>query len=163
MRVGSQRVLSVATRTERVGCVVMEDGDLMFWQGAANAGRDPMEAGARLARWVRDYRPDIIVSQDPNAPGRKHGTQVDILRAFARVAGEAVAVNLVVRREHPFENVYVEAQHLAAQFPDLQDMTPEKPPIWRKEPYRLVFFEALALVRDAGLLAPFSQMPEDDR
>ena len=160
MRVGSQRILAVTARTERIGCVVVEDGDLVFWQGSASVSGHPEQAGEQLARWIREFRPDIVISQDPDAAGRKRGAQLDVLRTFARVGAEAPVVNLFVRRRQPFANAYLEAQYLASHFPDLEDMVPTKPPIWRKESYSLVFFEALALVRDAGLLKPIPETPD---
>ena len=149
---GPARVLSVAARAERIGCVVLENGELMYWEGSSAAAIDAEAAADRLRRWLRASRSDVLVSEDPVSPGSKHGKQLAILMAFAEVGDEEPVISLQVSRQRPFQNVYEEARHLAEQFPDLAEIVPEKPPIWGKEPYNLVFFEALALVRDGGLL-----------
>ncbi len=151
MAVGSQRILAVSVRTERIGCVVLEDGDLLFWQGSS--GRTPSKAGELLNEWITAYRPDIVITENPDTPGKKSGRQVAILTTLYRVANRVSSVfTVTVARRQPFRNVYDEAANLAKQFPELLEILPEPRPIWRKEPYSLVFFEALALVREAGLI-----------
>ncbi|WP_197917298.1 hypothetical protein [Thiosulfatihalobacter marinus] len=136
--------------------MVVESGDLVFWEGSAEMAKDADGAAKQLRAWIQEFQPDVVVSENPDAAGKKSGVQIPILQAFVEVAQDVQAVNLVVRRERPFQNVYDEAKRLAEEFPDLEGMVPEKPPIWGKEPYNLVFFEALALMRDAGLLQPLA-------
>lgn len=162
MKSGNQRILAVAARTERIGCVVVESGDLVFWEGSAEMAKDAEGAAKQLRAWIHEFQPDVVVSENPDAAGKKSGVQIPILQAFVEVGQDVQAVNLVVRRERPFQNVYDEAKSLAEEFPDLEGMVPEKPPIWGKEPYNLVFFEALALVRDAGLLQPLARSAKAD-
>lgn len=154
MRPGNQRILAVAARTERIGCVIVENGDLIFWEGSTEMAKDAEGAAKQLRVWIQEFQPDVIVSENPAAAGKKSGVQIPILRAFVEVGHDEPIINLVVRRERPYQNVYDQAKRLAEEFPDLEGMVPDKPPIWGKEPYNLVFFEALALVRDAGLLKP---------
>jgi hypothetical protein len=156
MTPGNQRILAVAARTERIGCVIVENGDLIFWEGSAEMAKDATSAGKQLRAWIREFQPDVVVSENPDAAGKKGGIQIPILKTFVAVGQDESVVNLVVRRKRLFKNVYDEARRLAVEFPDLEGMVPEKPPIWGKEPYNLVFFEALALVRDAGLLKRLS-------
>lgn len=162
MTPNKQRVLAVAARSGRIGCVVVENGDLIFWQGSQKEAASKEQAVKCLRDWIREFRPDVLVSENPDAAGDKYGEQIPILQGFAEAGQDLPIVNLVVRRERPFDNVYEEAAHLAQQFPDLKDMVPKKPPIWMNEPYRLVFFEALALVRDAGLLNPFPRSEKEN-
>lgn len=147
----SLRILAVSARSERIGYVVVEDGELLFWEGTT-AAKDARTAGAYLFSWMQTFRPDIMVSENPETPGRKGSKQIAILRAFAEVADREAPVNLLVRRQKPHANLYEEAKQLAHYFPDIMELVPNKPPIYRKEPYRLIFFEALSLIRDADLI-----------
>ncbi len=147
----SFRILAVSARSERIGYVVVENDDLLFWEGTT-AAKDPYIAAAHLFSWIQMFRPDVVISENPETPGRKSGKQIAILRAFAEVSDREPPVSLLVRRRRLYVNLYEEAKHLARRFPDMKELVPEKPPIWRKEPYRLIFFEALSLIRDAGLL-----------
>jgi len=147
-----QRVLAVAARCGRLGAVVVDAGDLIIWDTSGKGAKSVNGAVAALKGWIEEFQPDVIVTENPDCAGRKKGRQLRILRAFADVGQEATALNLVIRRERKFENAYEEAAQFAAQFPDLAPLIPAKPPIWGNEPYGLIYFEALALVRDAGLL-----------
>jgi len=56
---------------------------------------------------------------------------------------------MIVPRHLTYANLYVEAESLAEQFPDLKPCLPAKPQIWHNEPRQLVYFEALALLKQA--------------
>jgi len=152
MRAKAQRVLSVAARAGRVGFVLLHNGDLQMWKASEKASESADSAARSLRQWVDAYRPDCLISQNPDTAGKKSGKQIDILQALARSGDDMPILNLVVLRTQPFANAYAEAKALAKQFPELKSFVPKKPKIWQSEPYRLVIFEALALVRDAGLL-----------
>jgi LmbE family N-acetylglucosaminyl deacetylase len=152
-----QRALAVAARTGRLGCIVVDDGDLVIWDTSEKGAGSPRRAAAKLRAWIAEYNPDVLVTENPDAAGRKHGQQVEILQTFLALGQELPLINLVVRRHRRFRNAYEEAADLASQFPDLALMVPKKPPIWGNEPYNLVLFEALVLMREAGLLKPFAK------
>lgn len=149
-----QRVLAVAARTGRLGCVIIDDGDLVIWDTSEVAAKSATRAARKLRKWIEEFQPSVLVTENPDAAGRKSGMQISILKAFIEVGEELPMPSLVVRRVRQFDNAYLEAAHFTVQFPDLAPLKPEKPPIWGKEPYSLVCFEALALARDAGLLQP---------
>lgn len=146
-----QRLLSVSARSGRIGCVVIEDGDLKFWQGFETSNKVSAEVLEHVKFWMQTYRPDVFISEHPDAAGSKSGKQIEILQALADFGQDQTILNMVVRRTRPFANAYEEAAQLARHFPVLQEIVPKKPPIWSTEPYRLVFFDALALVRDAAM------------
>lgn len=160
MSARNQRALAVAARTGRLGCAVVDDGDLVIWDTSEKGAGSTGEAATKLRAWIAEYHPDVLVTENPDVPGRKHGRQVRILKTFAAVGQDLPILNLVVRRHRRFQNAYEEAADLAAQFPDLALMVPKKPPIWGNEPYNLVLFEALVLMREAGLLRPFGGSEE---
>lgn len=146
------RVLSVAVRTGRMACVVLDDGDLVIWDASRKAVKTQAQAARKLRRWLREFRPEIVITENPDSAGQKRGAQIRILKTLVSVAEDQPLRNMVVRRQKPFRNAYLEAEELGHQFPDLQHLVPKKPPIWKSEPYNMACFEALALARDAGVL-----------
>ena len=162
MESNRQRVLAVAARTGRIACVVLDDGELVIWDASEKAGSSAEEAAKKLRIWVREFKPDVLVSENPDAAQQKSGVQIPILKAFTAVGEDLGILNLVVQRKKRFRNAYVEASHLGEQFPDLAHLVPKKPRIWESEPYNLACFEALALAREAGLLKQDSSNDPDD-
>jgi len=147
-------VLAVAARTGRLGSVVIDDGALIIWDTSEKAASSEALAAKKLRSWVKEFRPDCLVTENPDTAGQKRGAQIPILKSFAAVGDDLPILNLVVTRKRLFKNAYLEAENFGNQFPDIAHLAPKKPAIWEREPYQLVCFEALALVRDAGLLAP---------
>lgn len=153
----NQRALAVAARSGRLGCIVVDDGDLVIWDSSEKGASSPDAAAAKLGDWIAEFSPDLLITENPDAPGRKRGQQIEILKRFDVIGQDLPIVNLLVRRQQSFRNAYEEAADLARQFPDLEMMVPNKPPIWGNEPYNLVLFEALALIREAGFLKVFGE------
>ena len=156
-----QRVLSVAARTGRIACVVLDDGDLEIWAASEKAASSATEAAKKLRAWLQEFKPDVLISENPDTARKKRGVQIPILKTLASVGEDSGLRNLVVRRERRFRNAYIEAAHFGQKFPDLTHLVPKKPAIWQGEPYNLAFFEALALARDAGFLKLVNS-PESD-
>ncbi|MCK0103222.1 hypothetical protein [Pseudohalocynthiibacter sp. F2068] len=148
------RVLSVAVRTGRMACVVIDDGNLIIWDASRKAVKTEAQAARKLRRWICEFRPDVLVTENPDSAGQKRGAQLRILKTLGTVAEDQPILNMMVRRQKHFKNAYLEAEDLGQQFPDIKHLVPKKPPIWKSEPYNLACFEALALARDAGLLEP---------
>lgn len=148
----NQRALAVAARSGRLGCVVVDDGNLVIWDTSEKGSNSPDEAAAKLHDWIAEFNPNVLVTENPDAPGRKRGQQLAILKRFDVIGQELPIVSLLVRRQQSFRNAYEEAADLARQYPDLAAMVPNKPPIWGNEPYNLILFEALVLAREGGLL-----------
>ncbi len=156
------RILAIAAREGRIACVVIDNRDLILWEGSERYSKTPDEAALKLQSWIDEFEPDVVVSEQPHTAGRKGRKLVQTLSAFAKVAEDGPVIGLQIERKRPFRNVFEEAKALADEFPDLKSMVPEKRAIWiGGEPYSLVFFEALALVRDAGLLKRFDEYPPD--
>ena len=152
MPVGSARILGVSARTERLGLVVVEGGELLYYEGSAKGAESEAAAAAQLRAWLHTTEADVLVTEKPSLLGHKGGKQSGILETFVRIAKESSVVHVPTIRCYRHRNMYREAAHFAEQFPMLKELVPKQPKIWQKEPYRLVFFEALALVRDAGFL-----------
>jgi hypothetical protein len=153
MRSDRKRVLSVSARTGRIGCVLLEHRRPVFWATSEKASQSAEAATSKLRDWVEEFKPAVLVSENPDTARRKGSAQRGILKAFQAVGEELSLLNLVVRRQRNFQNFYLEIEDLVRRFPELKSTAPKKPPIWKSEPYRLVCYEALALTQDAGLLA----------
>jgi len=147
-------VLAVAARTKRIACVVIEDGLPITWDAAGTSALQPADAARKLRFWIEEFRPDVLVSENPDTATKKGRAQVGILRAFSAVGEEQAIRALVVRRRRRFKNIYEEAEAFGQQFPDLAGLVPRKAKPWESEGHNVVCFEALALARDAGLLKP---------
>ncbi|MEP3300282.1 MAG: hypothetical protein ABJO27_27990 [Pseudoruegeria sp.] len=130
----------------------MDDGNLVFWEGSAKWAKSADGATKQFRCWIAQFKPDVVISENPDAAGAKRVVQIPILHALADVGQETSAINLLVRRQRPFANLYEEAKDLVDKFPALRTLAVKKPKIWAKEPYSLVFFDAMSLVRDAGLM-----------
>lgn len=145
MPTNTPRVLAVAARTMHVGCVHLVDGKLADW-GLAYV-RTTEEATAKLSNWLEIYKPDCLVTENPETEFRKSGKQIDILKAFVDIGREAPVLNLVQTRKKTHKNLYLQAASLAKQFPEIASRVPKKPPIWLPGHRNLVFFDALALAK----------------
>ncbi len=152
MTAEARRVLSVSARSGRLGCVLLDAGHLRGWT-TSERGAKSAAAGAKvLRRWYNGFEPEVLVSENPDAPCRKGEKQKSILQAFIATGDELPVHNLVVVRRRRLRNIYLEAEVLTRRYPQLNPFLPKKLPIWKHEPYRLVIFEALVLAQDAGLL-----------
>lgn len=161
MKTERLRILAVAAKEGRIGCVVLDNRELVLWEGSEGCAKTPAKAAIKFENWIRDFEPDVIVSEHPKTAKKKGRKLKFILTVFAKIAEDCSAIGLQVERKRPFRNVYEEAKAFADAFPNLRGMVPEEPAIWKgREPYSLVFFEALALVRDAGLLKRFDEPPQ---
>ena len=145
MSTNTPRVLAIAARTMHVGCVHLVDGKLVDW-GLAYV-RTTEEATAKLYEWLDIYKPDCLVSENPETEFKKSGKQIDILKAFVDIGREAPVLNLVLTRKKTHKNLYLQAASLAEQFPEIASRVPKKPPIWLPGHRNLVFFDALALAK----------------
>lgn len=143
--------------------MVVDAGDLIIWDTSGRGAKSVQKAVAKLRAWHDEFRPDVLITENPDCAGRKKGRQLRILRAFAEAGQDVEALHLVVRRERRFDNVYDEAVEFGSQFPDLAPFIPAKPPIWGNEAYGLIYFEALALIRDAGLFGSDTRAAAENR
>ena len=138
-------VLAVAVRTMHVGCVHLVDGKLADWGLACVHSTE--EASAKLSDWLDIYKPDCLVTENPETEFKKSGKQIDIQKAFVDIGRHAQVLNMVLTRKKTHKNLYLQAASLAEQFPEIASRAPKKPPIWLPGHRNLVFFDALALAK----------------
>lgn len=147
----SARVLSVAVRSGRLGYIVLSGHMLIAWGTSEKGAKSVQTALGRLERWVQHFEPLVLITEDPNT-GFKGERQRTIIRAFGLAARDWPLMHKAVKRKQRCANLYEDVAHVAAAFPELAVYVPKKPKIWNSEPYRLVYFEALILARDAGFV-----------
>lgn len=152
MPVKARRVLSVAARSGRLGFVLLTGETLASWGTSEKGAKDIDAALERLHSWVVEYDPDVLITEDPERSHNKGKKQRAIMQAFLSVAKDWSLEHHIAIRQAQVTNLYKDAAEVAKAFPELADQVPEKPPIWTAEPYRLVYFEALVLARDAGFI-----------
>jgi hypothetical protein len=160
MRAKARRVLSVAVRTGRMACILLDGGELVFWATSRKAAKTKERAATKFRKWIEEFRPDLLVTENPDCAGQKRGAQIKILKILFTVAEDQPIPNIAVCREKRFRNAYLDAEEFGRQFPDISHLVPKKPPIWKGEPYQLACFEALAMARDAGILEAQTDDPE---
>lgn len=122
-------------------------GHLEDWQISRVGARSAKDAGAVLKRWIAQYQPDTIISENPDAAMRKAKRQRDILKTFCQIAENEPALNILVVRKKTHKNIYEEAAALIKRHPDIACKLPQKPSIWMPEPRNTIYFEALAMAQ----------------
>ena len=139
------RVLAVAARSTYVGCVHLIDGQLADWgHGEVHSVE---AATVKLLSWLKVYKPDVLVTEDPTTEFKKSGKQIPILEAFVEIGREAPVMNIVMTRKKTHKNLYLQAASLAEHYPEIASRVPKKPPIWLPGHRNLVYFDALALAK----------------
>ena len=145
-------VLALAARCSRVGYVLIVDGLAKDWALSRVASLDPQAASTYLAGWIDRFNPNVIVLEDYQSAGRKADRTKTILKALQHTAATSSAVVTSLVREQTYPNKFVEAHDLVERFPELAAWVPRRPRLWEREPRNLVYFEALALAVQSGVL-----------
>ncbi len=138
-------ILSLAVRRGTLCMLFFRGRKLCDWRCSKKAAQSPDLATDTLRNWIARYRPEVVISQNPDAAGRKGQATIAILADIARVIEDADLQALIVTRAPRFENLYAEAADLAERYPVLKSRCPRKPPCYGSEPRALVYFEALAM------------------
>ena len=128
--------------------VYIDKGAPLDCRMSRQGGADPDAAVAVLRQWLALYRPEMVICQNPDAPGRKGRLAIAILMALSRALEDAAVQEIFVTPNKHHANVYVEAQALIRCYPTFPKAPPKQPPIWCAEPRSIVYFEALALAHE---------------
>lgn len=137
-------MLALAASTGKVGFVYLIDGELMDWGLSRKASRDVDKAFATTNGWLTRYRPTFVIVEQLSEETRKGRHTQSIIHAI-RSAAEDRGIRVtgcVRRRKH--RNKYVEAQALAAAFPQIEPWLPSERKKWEIEPRDIIYFEALS-------------------
>jgi hypothetical protein len=147
MTIERQRVLSIAVASRKIAYVFLIDGCLKDWQLSRAGGRSAPKGRSFLRTAIAQYKPDLVVIENPYGPTRKYGKPREILLTMAQDLADSATPHRLVIRTQTFANKYEEAAALARQFPEISPWLPKTRRIWDNEPTEMIYFEALALVR----------------
>lgn len=139
------RLLALAVTHSRIGCVFLIGDQLVYWRISDRATRSRAKAVAWTQKLIDELRPDVMVTEKPEAASKKGaGTKV-LIEAVAAVAPDNDLLGVSVVREQAYANKYEEAEAIAGRYPELEPWVPKKRRFFENEPRNTVIFEAMAL------------------
>ena len=142
-------VLSIAARSGRIAYVFLDGSELKAWSTSRKGSKNAKAASAVVGGWIAQFVPDIIIVEDYRTATRKGRNTKAIIRAIENVAQNTSAGICVVNRRQMFKNNIGEARQFAKQYPELKAWVPGRPKLWESEPRNIIYFEALALAKQA--------------
>jgi hypothetical protein len=142
-------VLSIAARSGRIAYVFFDGSELKAWSTSRKGSKNARTASAVVGGWIAEFVPDIIIVEDYRTATRKGRNTKAIIRAIENVAKNTSAGICVVDRKQMFKNNIDEARQFAQQYPELKAWVPDRPKLWESEPRNIIYFEALALAKQA--------------
>ena len=142
-------VLSIAARSGRIAYVFFDGSELKAWSTSRKGSKNARAASAVVGSWIAQFVPDIIIVEDYRTATRKGRNTKAIIRTIENVAKNTSAGICVVDRKQLFKNNIDEARQFAKQYPELKAWLPSRPKLWESEPRNIIYFEALALAKQA--------------
>ncbi|MEM7241804.1 MAG: hypothetical protein AAF429_06435 [Pseudomonadota bacterium] len=139
------RTLSVATSTGRLAGVFLEDNSVVGWRLSRKAAKTPKDAAVCLKSWIDDFKPDLLISEDPATSGKGDHVKT-LLETIGQICDQADGLNVRLPRKQVYHDKYQEAKALGERYPQLLGVLPVKPQIWKPEPHAISYFEALSFV-----------------
>jgi len=149
MASNSPAVLSIAARSGRIAYVFFDGMELKAWSTSRKGSKNARAASAVVGSWIAQFVPDVIIVEDYRTATRKGRNTKAIIRAIENVAKNTSAGTCLVNRKQMFKNNIDEAREIAKQYPELKAWVPSKPKLWESEPRNIIYFEALALAKQA--------------
>jgi RNase H-fold protein (predicted Holliday junction resolvase) len=150
------RIFALDPTTKGFGYAILETPfHLIDWGLAHISGEKDSGAVARFEALLDQYRPDVVVLEDPAAPGSRRRPRVqELLNTLGKTARErGIAVHTIPRLAviECFSSLdkratkYSITKHLAETFPELAAKMPRRRKIYQSEDERIATFDALAL------------------
>ncbi len=141
-------MLSVAVASGKVGYALFVGQRLTDWGTSRIAGVSSRAAARVTRRWLKKFKPDVVVTETFAAGSRKGQRSRAITAAVAQVArDQADLLDVTMERVQTFPNKYDEAEALAVEFPELELYLPRRRRLWDTESPRTIVFEAVALAK----------------
>ncbi|MEM7068721.1 MAG: hypothetical protein AAF478_07540 [Pseudomonadota bacterium] len=104
-----------------------------------------LDAAARSAQeWIKILSPELVVTEAINDKCNKGRNTIALIAAIEQTANDASVLNATVTKAKAYRNKYEEAKALVTLYPELSSRLAKSFP-WRKEPRRMVLFEALSM------------------
>lgn len=150
------RIFALDPTTKGFGYAVSETPfHLVDWGLAHVSGEKESGALARFETLLDQLRPDVVVLEDPAAPGARRRPRVQKLLGKLEVSarGRGIAVHMIPRLaviecfSSPDKRATKHSitEHLAETFPELAPKMPKRRKIYQSEDERIATFDALAL------------------
>jgi len=144
------RVLAFAAVSERIGTILMIDGQLREWKVSEQAAMSSNDAAGYAQEMINFYKPNVVVTERLRNDCRKGKHTRGLIAAMALVADQNYVLDISIERRQRYANKYDEAEALVAGYPDLLGWLPKKRRIFDREPRSMVLFEALSLARSVA-------------
>ncbi|MEQ9180457.1 MAG: hypothetical protein RIF44_17335 [Nitratireductor sp.] len=151
-----ERILALAVASGFMVVIVMHKGQLAHWQRWRDKAACPPKARSAFRTVVAQYRPDVIVCEDPDRRCRKSGASLRLLRTLAQAADDEAVRSIRLPRIYAYRNRYEEAVALCDRFPEFELWRPKRWGSYERAPKDIIFFEALAFA------AVVMDAPDDD-
>ena len=145
----SQRVLSIAAASGRVGYVLLVDRKIAATGLSRKASNNADDAATSAANWIEQLRPNVVITERVLKRSKKGQKTRAVITAMAHVAEIADVLDLQVVRGQSHANKFEEAAELARDFPEIAHLLPKPRRPWDSEPKATVYFEALSLALTA--------------
>jgi hypothetical protein len=150
------RIFALDPTTKGFGYAILETPfRLVDWGLAHVSGEKESGAIARFEELLDQFRPDIVILEDPSAPGSRRRPRVQKLLEKLRdtVRERGMAVHMIPRLaviecfSSPEKRATKHSitEHLTETFPELAPKMPARRKIWQSEDERMATFDALAL------------------
>lgn len=153
-----ERILSIYPTSKGFGFVVMERGRKLIDWGTKRVrikkSHKNRECLKRAAKLMEDYRPDVVILPQPDAPRRCQRIRNLIRQVAKKAAAKGIEVVIVTRGE--VQELFAPcgattrqeiAALIAEWYPSLKPMLPRPRRPWESEDQRMGVFGALAPIR----------------
>lgn len=138
-------VMALAADHYRIGFAVFTDGELKDWGLSEKAAGSQGDAADKVARWIKLYRPDLILTEMLTPQTRKGDHARLLIEALAETARQSGALQHSVLRVQNFANKYEEIEAICLRYPQITLWAPAPRKFYEKEPRETIYFEAIAL------------------
>lgn len=139
------RILAVAINQKRLGYVFFQGYELKEWRTMTKPSHSRAEAAGALQRLINDFKPNILITERPDAKICRSPSVLALKNALSRTAAHNYVLDVAIKREYVFANKYEEAMALSDLYPAIRPWVPPKRRAFDHQPPRLILFDALAL------------------
>lgn len=145
----AKRILSVSARHGALACVLFLDGKLMEYHQSRLAIRSVENARHAMQRWIRLYRPAVVLAEDFRTAKSKGAKQRAIIKEIKKTARLHGIRTVSISREKTRGKTFKRFEKLAKRFPKIAHRCPKPPKLWEAEPKEVPLFEALSIAVSA--------------
>jgi len=142
------KTMSIAVSSGKVGMVMFMNKQLAVLKLSVKASKSTEQAKKQMRKWIDQYQPDCIVTEQLDKQSRKHGRTPELIDAMNEVIHQHAILHVEMKRQQDFKNKYEEANALAEQYPQLKPHLKHERKIWQSEEPSMMLFEAVRNVEE---------------